>query len=103
MCCGMYFPSYYSLRSSIVPDEGRATILNFFRIPLNGIVLLACTQSALFPPSVIFFVCVCMLGGAAVLAYSVGAKTPPKTDNKQNTDNKQGSVASQEGVQVSLD
>ncbi len=32
---GIFFPSMMKMRSQYVPEEMRATIINFFRIPLN--------------------------------------------------------------------
>ncbi|CEM16856.1 unnamed protein product [Vitrella brassicaformis CCMP3155] len=61
VCCGVYFPSYYTLRSSIVPDQGRATILNFYRVPLNLIVVVICTQTGNLSTAVIFLTCFAML------------------------------------------
>jgi len=36
---GLYFPSIGALRSAYVPDEHRAIVLNFVRLPLNAIVV----------------------------------------------------------------
>ncbi|KAJ3269915.1 Molybdate-anion transporter [Terramyces sp. JEL0728] len=38
--CGLYFPTIGSLRSRIIPEGQRATVMNFFRIPLNLTVVL---------------------------------------------------------------
>ncbi len=32
---GVFWPSMMTMRSNYVPEEMRATIINFFRIPLN--------------------------------------------------------------------
>jgi hypothetical protein len=34
-CVGLFWPSMMKMRSQHVPEEMRATIINFFRIPLN--------------------------------------------------------------------
>lgn len=34
-CVGLFWPSMMKMRSQHVPEEARATIINFFRIPLN--------------------------------------------------------------------
>jgi hypothetical protein len=36
---GVWFPSYHTMRAQIVPDRGHATILSFYRLPLNCIVV----------------------------------------------------------------
>ena len=40
VCCrqlavGMYFPSMGYLRSQVIPEEQRASIMNWFRVPMN--------------------------------------------------------------------
>ncbi|KAA8492112.1 Molybdate-anion transporter [Porphyridium purpureum] len=37
--CGIYFPSFGTLRSRYIPEEVRSAIMNFFRLPLNIIVV----------------------------------------------------------------
>ena len=34
-CVGLFWPSMMKMRAAHVPEEMRATIINFFRIPLN--------------------------------------------------------------------
>lgn len=36
--CGIYFPSMGTMRAKYVPEETRAAIMNYFRVPLNVIV-----------------------------------------------------------------
>ncbi len=38
--CGMFWPTYGSLRSKIIPEDNRAAIANFFRVPLNAFVVI---------------------------------------------------------------
>mmetsp|Transcript_6405 Transcript_6405/g.19426 ORF Transcript_6405/g.19426 Transcript_6405/m.19426 type:complete len:461 (+) Transcript_6405:23-1405(+) len=40
MCVGMYFPSIGTLRSEYIPEAHRSTIMNFFRVPLNFLVVI---------------------------------------------------------------
>jgi len=46
---GMFWPSMMTLRSSYVAEEYRATIINFFRIPLNLFVCTVLYNVAAFP------------------------------------------------------
>merc|ERR1711920_1049152 len=39
MSVGMYFPMMGTLKSRVVPEEARSTIYNFYRVPLNVIVV----------------------------------------------------------------
>lgn len=38
--CGIYFPAMATVRSRYVPEETRSATLNFYRVPLNAIVVL---------------------------------------------------------------
>lgn len=38
--CGIYFPSVGTMRGKFIPEEVRATVMNFFRIGLNFIVVM---------------------------------------------------------------
>merc|ERR1719401_1934238 len=38
-CVGLYFPSIGTLKSDVVPEKVRATVYNFYRVPLNAIVV----------------------------------------------------------------
>jgi len=38
-CCGIYWPALGTMRSRYIPEEVRATMMNFFRVPLNLIVV----------------------------------------------------------------
>ncbi|XP_078621452.1 molybdate-anion transporter-like [Branchiostoma floridae x Branchiostoma japonicum] len=37
LACGMYFPCMGYLRSRIIPEKNRASVINWFRVPLNSI------------------------------------------------------------------
>merc|ERR1719229_2012878 len=38
-CVGVYFPSVGVVKSDIVPEQVRGTMYNFYRVPLNAIVV----------------------------------------------------------------
>jgi predicted MFS family arabinose efflux permease len=40
LCVGVYFPTIGTIRSKYIPEESRAAVMNFFRIPLNILVVL---------------------------------------------------------------
>ena len=44
ICCGLFFPTFGTLRSTYIPEETRVSVMNLFRIPLNFIVILALLQ-----------------------------------------------------------
>lgn len=59
VCVGIFWPSMSTMRGKYVPEEIRATVMNFFRIPLNLIVVLILLQN--LQMSVIFQSCVVFL------------------------------------------
>jgi len=54
ICVGIWFPSYHTLRMQLVPDKGHATVLSFFRFPLNIITTCAILYSNLVSMEFIF-------------------------------------------------
>ena len=63
-CVGIFWPSLGQMRGKYVPEETRATIMNFFRIPLNMIVVAILLQN--LQMKMIFQCCVAFLFLAAV-------------------------------------
>jgi len=45
MCVGIFWPALSTMRSKYVPEAARATVMNFFRVPLNLIVVIILTQN----------------------------------------------------------
>ena len=39
MCCGCYFPCMGTLRGKFIAEETRSAVMNFFRVPLNLLVV----------------------------------------------------------------
>jgi len=74
ICCGLYFPSIGMMRSRYVPEDLRATIMNFFRVPLNGIVVTILLNIEYMNESQVFASCglclVVALGCQLSLAFS---------------------------------
>ena len=63
---GVFWPSMMKMRSAYVPEESRATIINFFRIPLNAFVCAILYNVSAYPLSVMFGMCSLFLATAAV-------------------------------------
>eukprot|EP00922_Rhytidocystis_sp_ex-Travisia-forbesii_P054450 GHVS01080709.1.p1 GENE.GHVS01080709.1~~GHVS01080709.1.p1 ORF type:complete len:515 (+),score=47.96 GHVS01080709.1:99-1643(+) len=76
--CGVYFPAYYSLRADIVPDKGRATILNLYRVPMNAIVVVMCIKIDVWSLQFVFTICFAMVTAAAMLAYAIELRLAAK-------------------------
>lgn len=88
VACGIFFPAYGTLRSIYVPEETRATVMNFFRIPLNAFVVILLVKVKYMPVQTVFLICV----GAHLFSLCVffvfynatvaRAKTPLRADHK---------------------
>ncbi|KAJ3260774.1 Molybdate-anion transporter [Boothiomyces macroporosus] len=57
MCCGVYFPSFSTVRSFVIPEQSRSTIMNICRVPLNLVVVLVLAFINQYPPYKIFLLC----------------------------------------------
>jgi hypothetical protein len=66
-CIGVFWPAMATMRSKYVPEEARATIMNYFRIPLNLIVVIILLKD--FHLKIIFTSCVFFLGLAAACMF----------------------------------
>lgn len=58
ICVGVFWPGMGTMRSKYVPEEGRATIMNLFRVPLNFLVCLILVYQGDLPVSYCFAFCV---------------------------------------------
>jgi len=72
---GMWFTSFHSMRTLIVPSEGHATILSLYRLPLNFIVVLVILNIKNFSPELVFTGCFVMNLLAMVLQWRVHSIT----------------------------
>eukprot|EP01098_Paradermamoeba_levis_P007008 TRINITY_DN2912_c0_g1_i5.p1 TRINITY_DN2912_c0_g1~~TRINITY_DN2912_c0_g1_i5.p1 ORF type:complete len:450 (-),score=150.21 TRINITY_DN2912_c0_g1_i5:137-1486(-) len=57
VCCGIYFPAAGTLRGKIIPEHTRSAIMNFFRVPLNFLVVVVLLKIKTFQNATVFFLC----------------------------------------------
>lgn len=67
-CVGIFWPAMGYLRGKYVPEETRSTTMNFFRVPLNIIVIAILYQN--FSMQVIFQFCVALLTLAGIVQFA---------------------------------
>lgn len=67
VCCGVYFPCQGTLRGKYIPEECRSAIMNFFRIPLNCLVVVVLVKVGSLENQHVFGVIVLWLILAAAL------------------------------------
>jgi MFS family permease len=69
--CGIYFPCMSSLRGKYIPEQTRSIIMNFFRIPLNILVIIVLLKVNSLEYSTIFFICFLWLIISFFLTYKL--------------------------------
>lgn len=56
LCCGVFFPTYGSLKSTYVMEENRGCIMNLFRIPTNLFVVAVLIKVKYMEYSTVFYI-----------------------------------------------
>jgi MFS family permease len=67
VCCGLYWPCFGTLRGSYLPERSRSTVMNFFRVPLNLLVVLTLVRVDLLAEESVFLIIAFQLGLATLL------------------------------------
>ena len=70
MTCGMFWPTYGTLRSAHIQEAQRATVSTIFRIPLNLFVVVLLFQTDKLSSQTMFIICGCAHFGS-LLCYSL--------------------------------
>jgi MFS family permease len=71
--CGMFWPAYGTIRSKFIPEDSRAAVSNFFRIPLNVFVVFVLLKIKALDRTVVFFI-LASVHGISVLLYQMFMK-----------------------------
>jgi len=69
ICCGIHYPSVGILRSKYIPESSRSAVMNFFRIPLNLLVVAILKWLISMDWPAAFLVCGCWLVISALLLH----------------------------------
>eukprot|EP01139_Manchomonas_bermudensis_P023576 Amastigsp_a841276_152.p1 type:complete len:439 gc:universal Amastigsp_a841276_152:1375-59(-) len=85
VACGMFFPSYGTLRSMYIPEASRAAVMNYFRIPLNAIVLLLLLKVKFMPVESVFFICALFHGASLMMFSGFVAAAKGRATNQSST------------------
>eukprot|EP00045_Choanoeca_perplexa_P015643 m.199918 g.199918 ORF g.199918 m.199918 type:complete len:457 (+) comp17046_c0_seq5:130-1500(+) len=64
--CGLFFPAMATLRGELVPEAHRAGIMNWFRVPLNSLVIVYLFLVGSISRQALFFGCALLCGLAYV-------------------------------------
>ncbi|EKX52644.1 hypothetical protein GUITHDRAFT_161244 [Guillardia theta CCMP2712] len=85
LICGVYWPSMATIKSKYVPEEVRATVYNFFRIPLNLIVIFVLSNLGTVSDDSVFLVCAFLLGAAGFLQHIFASMVRERSEGSVET------------------
>ena len=98
MFCGVFFPTYGSLRAVYVPEEQRSTIMNFFRVPLNVFVIVVLIKKHSFSNEMTFGICMVAHLSSFALWHAFTLTNNKIKGNQQTKDGVKYSVVNKEEV-----
>ncbi len=86
-CVGMFWPSMGTLKGKYVPEDVRATVMNYFRLPTNLLVLFTLDSIKKLSYPTVFLIC-SSFAAISVLsqAYVIRAKGLSWTNMKHKTE-----------------
>jgi len=71
ICCGMFFPTLGCIRSQIIPEEVRSSVMNLFRVPMNAIVVTVLLLISYLSQETRFIICTILCGLSLVLSFNI--------------------------------
>jgi MFS family permease len=86
LICGIFFPAFGTLRSKYIPEDTRASVMNFFRIPLNAFVVVLLMWVKHLSIATVFFVCVAAHVFSFAVFLSFDKTKAKKVDGPSKTD-----------------
>uniref|UniRef100_A0A183BYP2 Molybdate-anion transporter n=1 Tax=Globodera pallida TaxID=36090 RepID=A0A183BYP2_GLOPA len=81
VCVGIFWPAMGFLRSQYIPEKTRSTTMNFFRVPLNLLVIVILWNN--FQLDTIFKFCVSFLLLATLIQHSIARLTSSPADGSE--------------------
>eukprot|EP01091_Cochliopodium_minus_P014170 TRINITY_DN4767_c0_g1_i2.p1 TRINITY_DN4767_c0_g1~~TRINITY_DN4767_c0_g1_i2.p1 ORF type:complete len:443 (-),score=61.49 TRINITY_DN4767_c0_g1_i2:12-1340(-) len=69
-CCGLFFPCMGTLRGNYIDEKSRSSIMSFFRMPLNAIVVAVLLKVSSLNNETVFAICSTLLSVSFVLSYT---------------------------------
>ncbi|CAD7925459.1 unnamed protein product [Amoebophrya sp. A120] len=82
---GLYFPTFGLLKSRLVPERNRAMLYNFFRVPLNFIVVASLAVDIPVRVGFALITCMLLLCGAMLWNTDLGGRDIANSTNRNRT------------------
>lgn len=83
--CGIYFPGMATVRAPYIPEHSRSSLLTFFRVPLNIIVVIALYKD--LDVTSVFALCAVLMITAALSMHILITYTKKESDSHALSDN----------------
>eukprot|EP01135_Chromosphaera_perkinsii_P003899 Nk52_evm16s261 gene=Nk52_evmTU16s261 len=100
-CVGIFWPAIGTMRGKYIPEEVRSTCMNFFRVPLNIIVVLVLLQNS--KTSFMFTLCFIFLFLAAVLQFVIFQEVKPRLYSSESGEQRRESELESEQHLMSIE
>jgi len=78
-CCGMFFPTLGCIKSQIIPEEVRSSVMNLFRVPMNAIVVIVLLKISSFSQEAQFIICAILCALSFILSVNILNRENSKT------------------------
>jgi len=78
-CCGMFFPTLGCIKSQIIPEEVRSSVMNLFRAPMNAIVVIVLLKISSLSQESQFLICAILCALSFILSANILIKENAKT------------------------
>eukprot|EP01087_Luapelamoeba_hula_P010142 TRINITY_DN2671_c2_g1_i1.p1 TRINITY_DN2671_c2_g1~~TRINITY_DN2671_c2_g1_i1.p1 ORF type:complete len:495 (+),score=72.39 TRINITY_DN2671_c2_g1_i1:89-1573(+) len=97
-CCGVFWPCFGTLRGQHIPEDSRATIMNFFRVPLNLFVVVVLLKVSVFSTGTVFLMCVgCLVVALTLTSYFTMLQPTTNTAQQQQQTHRKATGGSGSG------
>ena len=84
ICCGLFFPCIGTLRGKYIDEKTRSSVMSFFRMPLNAIVVAVLLKVSSFSNETIFAICSTLLSISFVLSYTFNFMVDAGSKKEEN-------------------
>jgi len=85
----MFFPTLGCIKSEIIPEEVRSSVMNLFRVPMNAIVVIVLLKISSLSQEIQFIICAILCALSFILSANIHSKENAKakaatTEKKDN-------------------
>jgi MFS family permease/cbb3-type cytochrome oxidase subunit 3 len=86
-CCGIFFPTLGCIKSQIIPEEVRSSVMNLFRVPMNAIVVIVLLLISHLTQEAQFIICAVLCALSFALSFNIYRKETGATTTAEKKDN----------------